>query len=187
MFGDYSWLFYLVTAVLLWIARCRQALIECLSRSKLDVLHTAATAPSQTVNKIHDWSHSHEAASALSEMIRHDGASTWPPTANHNHDDWPVSLQGYKLIYLQLASRLPRSAASLDDGANRMAICKFRELFCELLRQHVDADAVSDLFEKAENDKGAVSREIKNAFYSCMAWCRHAYRWVIKCNGLIGD
>ncbi|KAJ4154926.1 hypothetical protein LMH87_000197 [Akanthomyces muscarius] len=110
-------------------------------------------------------------------MIRYDGASTWPPTANHNHDDWSVALRGYKLIYFERASLLPRSTPSLDDGANRMAICKFRELFRDLLRQHLDADAVYDLIKKAENEKGTISREINNVLYSCMAWCRHAYRW----------
>lgn len=90
----------------------------------------------------------------MSDMIRHDGASTWPPTANHNHDDWPVALRGYKLMYFELASLQPRSTPSLDDGANRMAICKFRELFHDLLRQHLNADAVSDLIKKLKTKRG---------------------------------
>ncbi|KAJ3498993.1 hypothetical protein NLG97_g698 [Lecanicillium saksenae] len=179
MFNDSSLPFYIIFGVIFWILRHLEEITKCLYLWKSGALSPAQTMPSQVIDDVYSLGDLHEAATSLSEMIRHDGASSWPPRSNHNHDTWPTALQGYKLIYLELAKLLPSSPASLDDDTNRIVIDKFRCRFVNLLQQHVDLEAVLRLLKQAENEKNIMSGEIHNAFYCCIAWCRHAYRWGI--------
>ncbi|KAJ6780590.1 hypothetical protein PWT90_07117 [Aphanocladium album] len=179
MFSDASVPFLTTVGLILWVVLYRLEIAKCLQLSKFVAVCSASRPLSQAVDDIYNLAHLHEVASALSEMICHDGASNWPPRASHNHGTWPAALQGYKLIYLELADLLPASPASLDDGSNRIAIDKFRERIVELLKQHVDVAAVLSLLKQVEYEKGTMSGEVHNAFYCCIAWCRHAYRWGI--------
>lgn len=120
----------------------------------------------------------HEVSIALEEMIQHDGASSWPPAANHNHEEWPSALQPYKQLYLEMAPSLAVSQASLDSSANMVAIEAFRSWLRNIIRQRVDLDAVMNVLGAAENGDGsAMTRDVHNAFYACLSWCRHAYRY----------
>lgn len=176
MFNETSWPFYFIVGVILWVFRYREVISKFLADSKIRALCTSASAQSQILNDIYQLGESHEVAFTLCDLVRHDGASCWPPRANHNVEDWPVALRGYKQIYVGLATLLPTSPTSLDDNANRIAIDKFRADLRDLLQQHVDICAVSDLLNSAEKEKTAMSAEIHNALYSCIAWCRHAWR-----------
>ncbi len=187
MVGTYTSLVYLFSVVAIWIIRLRQDILAWLGGAKLGAFHTESAAPAHIAKEIRALAQLHESAQALWDMIRHGGGSAWPPKANHNHEDWPTALRGYKLVYLELAALLPVATASLDETTNRMAIGKFRDCFRDKLRQHIDFRAVLDLLHKAENSKGTISSETHNAFYSCIAWCRHAYRCVLELAESVGS
>jgi hypothetical protein len=91
----------------------------------------------------------HEVAEILSDMIRKDGAGSWPPNANHVHRTWPSPLQPYKDIYLELAPLLPQAAPSLNDAVNIARIDEFRRRFRKSLRERVDLVMVKKV-SKAE-------------------------------------
>lgn len=138
---------------------------------------TKRSTSDHIIDDIDKLAKSHEVAAALSSLIHNDGASSWPPAANHHVDEWPAALRGYKAIYLALAGSLPTASPSLDQNANRVTIDQFRLRFDNLLQQHVDLVDVLDVFEEAKNEAlDNLSPAVRNAFYSCVAWCRHAYR-----------
>ena len=56
----------------------------------------------------------HEAAEALRDLIKTDGAGSWPPKASHR-DSWPAPLRLYHDIFLELAPLLPVDQISTDD------------------------------------------------------------------------
>lgn len=136
------------------------------------------TKESRIIDDIYSLADSHDTAAALNDLIQHDGVSSWPPTCNHDQNHWPLPLQGYYLTYLELASSLPTSKACLDDDANRVTIDEFRRRMRSLLKRHVDGAAVSELLKAADTDESVLPRDIRNAWYCCIAWCRHAYRLV---------
>lgn len=173
MITDSSWPFFLLAAVVCWIVKHRSTLSACLHHAKSSLV-TKPLASQRIINDIHTLAKSHEVATALSGMIIYDGASSWPPTATHDVDRWPAALRGYKTIYLALAESLPTDSPSFDHEANRMTIDQFRARFDILLQRHVDVAAVMEIFEAGS--KCALAPDIRNAFYSCIAWCRHAYR-----------
>ncbi|KAF2109444.1 hypothetical protein BDV96DRAFT_502674 [Lophiotrema nucula] len=120
----------------------------------------------------------HEVAAVLAEMIHKDGAGSWPPRANHHHPTWPVALQQYKEVYLELASLLPQATASLDDQVNIARIAEFRFRFRELLHERVNLNDVQQLLKAADAGRWDIfPRDMYNAFYCCIASSRHAYRW----------
>lgn len=121
---------------------------------------------------------SHETASLLTKLIAEDGAGSWPPRANHDGAAWPAPLRPYQEIYLELGPLLPSAKASLDDEANAARIADFRSKFREQLRSRVDLAQVRGLLEAADAGRWDMfPRDIYNAFYCCVATCRHAYRW----------
>ncbi|KAH8890621.1 hypothetical protein GQ53DRAFT_794661 [Thozetella sp. PMI_491] len=122
----------------------------------------------------------HEVAATLARLVDEDGAGAWPPRANHDHGAWPAPLRPYKEIYLQLAPFLPMTRPCLDDDYNSRRISRFRDHFREFLSHNVDREQVRQLLDVVElGQSDALSQEVYNAFYCCIAWCRHAYRWGI--------
>jgi hypothetical protein len=153
-------------------------------------------ATTVTVNEIKALAGRHKVAEVLHDLINKDGAGSWPPNANHKHSTWPVPLQPYKEIYLELAELLPQEVPSLDDQLNFVRINDFRRRFRGLLVERVDLDAVKQvrihktpgtlksqakatkLFDAANAGRWDVfPRDVYNALYCCIASCRHAYRW----------
>lgn len=119
----------------------------------------------------------HETAARLADLIQKDGAGSWPPRANHDHSTWPAALRPYREVYEEMAPLLPAAEVSLDDGANEARINFFRSNFRKLLSERVNLQEVTELFEAAEAGRWEVfPRDAYNAFYCCIAWCRHAYR-----------
>lgn len=120
----------------------------------------------------------HEVASLLIALIREDGAGSWPPRANHRHFTWPDALQPYKETYLKFAPLLPQHQSSLDNEANLARITSFRHQFSTELSERVDLNRVKQLLVAAESGRWDLfPRDIYNAFYCCIAYSRHAYRW----------
>lgn len=136
------------------------------------------TRAKSIVNSIKATADCHEVAGLLTALIQEDGAGSWPPRANHRHHTWPIALQPYKQIYLELAPLLPQHKASLDHETNRARIANFRSQFRKQLAERVDLSQVRQLLEAAESGRWDVfPRDVYNAFYCCIASSRHAYRW----------
>lgn len=120
----------------------------------------------------------HETAAVLTDLIHNDGADSWPPFANHACTTWPEALLPYKEIYLEISSLLPQETPSLDDEVNKIRIADFRSNFRRLLRDRVDLTQVKRLLEASDSGQWDLfPRDTYNAFYCCIAWSRHAYRW----------
>ena len=120
----------------------------------------------------------HETAARLADLVRHDGAGSWPPRAMHSAAAWPEALRPYRAIYDDMAPRLPAADISTDDAVNTARVTAFRGRFDALLAERVDLDAVTRLLAAADAGRWDVfPRDAYNAFYCCIAWCRHAYRW----------
>ena len=120
---------------------------------------------------------SHEIIVVLEDLIREDGAGAWPPNANHSHATWPEALKPFKETWLTMAPWLASAEASLDDAANRLRIDRFRSQFRQLLKEKVDLIQVRTLLENVDHGRwDVVPRDTYNAFYCCIASCRHAYR-----------
>jgi len=116
----------------------------------------------------------HETAARLADLISKDGAGTWPPRVNLV---WPAAVRPYMDIYHEMAPLLPAATASLDDEVNRDRIDRFRGRFAKLLAERVDLAEVTRLLDAADSGRWDVfPRDAYNAFYCCVAWCRHAYR-----------
>ncbi|KAK3695812.1 hypothetical protein B0T22DRAFT_372305 [Podospora appendiculata] len=118
----------------------------------------------------------HEVAVALSQLINEDGAGCWPPRADH--DSWPLALRPYKDIYLEVVPCLSEPTVSLDDSVNAERQSKFRDSMRKLLAERINIpDVVAILGAVEKGDWSVLSRDSYNGFYSCIAVCRHAFRW----------
>jgi hypothetical protein len=80
----------------------------------------------------------HEVEKVLNDLVREDGAGSWPPVANHTLSHWPVPLQPYRHLYLELAALLPQAIPSLDDQVNAVRIAEFRRRVRILLNERID-------------------------------------------------
>ncbi|KAK3386457.1 hypothetical protein B0H63DRAFT_540340 [Podospora didyma] len=130
------------------------------------------------LQEIVDLAGCHETAARLAVLIHKDGAGAWPPRTNYVYSTWPEALRAYADIYLEMAPLLPAENPSLDDDANTERITGFRARHTELLDSLVNLEAVSRLLQAAEAGRWDVfPRDVYNAFYCCIAWHRHAYRW----------
>ncbi|KAI9707934.1 MAG: hypothetical protein M1820_004353 [Bogoriella megaspora] len=132
----------------------------------------------RTINNIGSYADHHETAAVLNELIKKDGAGSWPPRANYNLNGWPVALRPYKRIYMDLAPLIPQVKPSLDDSVNLARITSFREQFRKLLREQIDLAQVDHLLDAVDAGRWDIfPRDVYNAFYCCIASSRHAYRW----------
>ncbi|KAK3299617.1 uncharacterized protein B0H64DRAFT_430588 [Chaetomium fimeti] len=130
------------------------------------------------LKEINNMADCHETAALLADLIRKDGAGCWPPRAEHDHTAWPAALRPYREIYEEVAPLLPTEHASLDDEVNKARITNFRSRLQQLLRERIDLAQVEELLQAADAGRWDVfPRDTYNAFYACVAWCRHAYRW----------
>lgn len=135
------------------------------------------TTDDGTFEDIQNLAECHETAALLTDLIHKDGAGEWPPRANHDHTTWPAALRPYREIYEEMVPLLATSNVSLNDEVNRARITNFRSRFQTLLHQRVDLDEVEKLLKAAEAGQWDIfPRDTYNAFYCCIAWCRHAYR-----------
>ncbi|KAK6084492.1 hypothetical protein SCUP234_03281 [Seiridium cupressi] len=117
-------------------------------------------------------------AEVLTTMIDKDGAGAWPPRSNHARYAWPRALRPYQEIYEELAPLIPNDIPSLNDDLNRMRIADFRSQFKKKLSERIDLAKVKRLLEAADAGQWDIlPRDVYNAFYCCVASCRHAYRW----------
>lgn len=133
----------------------------------------------QKIKDIDNLADCHETAAKLSEMVRKDGAGSWPPRCNYVSTTWPTALRPYREIYNEMAPLLPAANASTDDEVNREIIQTFRARFRKLLDDKVNLEEVNQLLAAADAGQWDVfPRDTYNAFYACVAWCRHAYRYV---------
>ncbi|KAK4166957.1 hypothetical protein QBC43DRAFT_376906 [Cladorrhinum sp. PSN259] len=140
--------------------------------------HDRTKTNTQKIQEINTLADCHETAARLSDLVRKDGAGSWPPRCNHVHSTWPAALRPYREIYNEMAPLLPAAHASTDDSVNLEIITTFRARFRKLLDDKVDLDQVNSLLAAADAGRWDVfPRDTYNAFYACVAWCRHAYRW----------
>ena len=120
----------------------------------------------------------HEAAYALADLCESDGAGEWPPKANHTA--WPAALRPYKEVYLAMVPHLPAAKPSLDDSTNDQQRIMFRSRMRKLLAEKVSIFEVEEIMRAVEQGYWtALPQDAYNGFYSCVAVCRHAYRYVI--------
>ena len=132
----------------------------------------------QKIQDINNLADCHETAAKLSDMVRKDGAGCWPPRCNHASATWPAALRPYREIYNEMAPLLPAAHASTDNEVNREIIDTFRARFRKLLDDKVNLEEVNQLLAAADAGRWDVfPRDTYNAFYACVAWCRHAYRY----------
>lgn len=138
-------------------------------------------ANDQSIHAINSLASSHKVAAGLSELIHEDGAGSWPPRTNHRSWSWPQPIRPYQQILVTIVADLATSDLSLDDETNRNRITAFRSRFRKLLRDEVDLLRVRHIMEAANAGQWDVfPRDAYNAFYCCIATCRHAYRWVLN-------
>lgn len=90
-----------------------------------------------------------------------------------------MSIRPFQEIYHEMSADLATAEVSLDDEANAVRIVRFREKFRKLLDDRVDVVELRKLMKNAEEGRWDVlPRDVYNAFYCCIAACRHAYRYV---------
>lgn len=135
--------------------------------------------PNSIIQHIHSLTDRHGTAALLSDLIRQDGAGSWPPRANHDCTSWPTPLRGYSRVYRELEAQISTATPSLDDEVNRTRIHGFRARFRVLLSQHVELSQVRPWLLAAEAGQWDVfPRDTYNAFWCCIAMSRHVYRCV---------
>lgn len=118
------------------------------------------------------------AAVALTKLVEYDGAGTWPPRTDHVN--WPPALIPYRDTYFEMVPFLSSAAASLDDDINNKIRKDFRAQMRKLLKQGINIQEVEDIMFAAElGGPESLPRDAYNAFYNCVAVCRHMYRYSI--------
>lgn len=133
------------------------------------------TSNSQKLRDLRALAVSYEPASALCTLIEDDGAGTWPPKTDH--DNWPLALRPYKLIYMELAPLLSAVTPSTDDAINKERRQNFRSSMRKLLSERINKSQVEGVMAAAEaGNWDLFPRDAYNGFYCCIACLRHAYR-----------
>lgn len=117
-----------------------------------------------TVEHIKVLARCHKVAEVIYDLIKKDGAGSWPPNANHARSTWPIPLLPYKEIYLELAEFLPQAVPSLDDQVNIVRINKFRRRFRSLLAERVDLVAVKQVGVHKQF-KASINKLNKSSFW----------------------
>lgn len=117
----------------------------------------------------------YEPASALCTLVEDDGAGKWPPKTDH--DNWPLALRQYKLIYWELAPSLSAVTPSTDDAVNKERRENYRSLMRKLLSERINKSRVEAVMAAVEaGNWDLFPRDAYNGFYCCIACLRHAYR-----------
>lgn len=133
------------------------------------------TSDSQKLQQLRELAVSYEPASALCTLIDDDGAGAWPPKSDH--DNWPLALRQYKLIYWELAPSLSAVTPSTDDAINKERRQNYRSLMRKLLSERINESRVRTVMAAAEaGNWDLFPRDAYNGFYCCIACLRHAYR-----------
>lgn len=130
------------------------------------------------IAKIETLTNIHETAARLAELIRNDGAGSWPPRANHSYSDWPAAFRPYQEVLQEMLRLLAKEKPSLHDQTNVACVTEYRSLYQELLRSKIDLPQVELYLRAADAGQWDVfPRDTYNALYCCVATSRHAYRW----------
>ncbi|KAI1149680.1 hypothetical protein F4825DRAFT_463935 [Nemania diffusa] len=117
-----------------------------------------------------------ETALALSRLVREDGAGEWPPRSSHYA--LPTYFQAYQDIYMELILSLSTASPSLNDAENEQRITKFRGNMRRLLCERINIPDIRAALARVESGENShLPPDVYNAIYSCIAVCRHAYRW----------
>jgi hypothetical protein len=150
-------------------------LIQGAFKTRLHQQDKASTESNEDIIKeVMGLAEYHETAARLADLIKRDGAGVWPPRASLT---WPTAIRPYLDIYHEMAPLLPAATVSLDDEVNTERIDNFRSRFSKLLNDRVNLVEVTRLLDAADAGRWDVfPRDAYNAFYCCIAWCRHAYR-----------
>ena len=121
----------------------------------------------------------HEAAKALRDMIKTDGAGSWPPKASHR-DSWPTALRPYHDIFLELAPLLPIDQVTTDDTINKARRVEYQTRLQKLLQERVDLSAVEAVLSAVEQgiDKSLLSASACNGLFAYIGHLRHGFRYV---------
>lgn len=122
----------------------------------------------------------HEAAEALRDMIKTDGAGSWPPKASHR-DTWPAPLRPYHDIFLELAPLLPVERVLADDTVNQLLRVEYRARLQTLLQERVDLSTVESILLAVEKgtDRSLLSPSACNGLFACIGHLRHGFRYVL--------
>lgn len=143
-----------------------------------DNSHNVQSTQKSNIGDIEAIVDTHEAAAVFVDLVRKDGAGSWPPRANYHHSDWPAALRPYREVLREMAPLLPKKTPSLDDEANLASIADFRSQYRTLLSERIDLAQVEQLLKAIDAGRwDVVPRDVYNAFYCCIATSRHAYRW----------
>jgi hypothetical protein len=118
----------------------------------------------------------HPISRALQDLVELGGGGIWPPRATYV-ESWPDALQPYHQVFRTLAALIPVEKASLDDVYNRRVIDQLRTRFRAELDKEVDLCAVKASLVGDHTIEKIPSRAWMG-FFSCMAYMRHAYRYV---------
>lgn len=129
--------------------------------------------------RIQTTADNHEAAQALRDMIKTDGAGSWPPKASHR-DSWPTALRPYHDIFLELAPLLPVDQVSTDDTINQARRVEYQTRLQKLLQERVDLSAVESILLAVEKgtDRSLLSESACNGLFACIGHLRHGFRYV---------
>lgn len=121
----------------------------------------------------------HEASEALRDMIKIDGAGSWPPKASHR-DTWPTVLRPYHDIFLELAPLLPVDRIITNDSVNQVRRVEYRTRMQKLLQERLDLSAIKSLLFAVEktNNLSLLPANVCNGLFACIAHLRHAFRYV---------
>ncbi|PVH95137.1 hypothetical protein DM02DRAFT_691368 [Periconia macrospinosa] len=131
-----------------------------------------------TASRLKILERSHETGVALSRLVEHDGAGSWPPKASHG--DWPSELLPYHEIYMEMIPLLSSANPSLNNDVNIKRLNRFRSLLSKKLSERVDMVGVYELLSSIEaGNWSGCCREAFNGFYCCIAVLRHSYRWAV--------
>lgn len=118
----------------------------------------------------------HEAAEALRDMIKTDGAGGWPPKASHR-DSWPTALRPYHDIFVEIAPLLPVDQVSTDDAINQARRVEYRTRMQKLLQERLDISAIESLLSTSENtDNHLLPQSACNGLFACIGHLRHGFR-----------
>ena len=122
----------------------------------------------------------HEAVQALRDMIRTDGAGSWPPKASHR-DSWPTALHPYHDIFLELAPLLPVEQVSTDDTINQARRVEYQKRLQKLLQERVNLSAVESILLAVEKgtERSLLSESACNGLFACIGHLRHGFRYVL--------
>jgi hypothetical protein len=109
----------------------------------------------------------------LRNLIEIDGAGAWPPRSSYGKA-WPIALQSYHAIYLELSTLISCEELSADDTVNFQRCLNFRIKMGQMLYKRIIIIDVEMILSEKE---GKMTGDVWNGFFACIALLRHAFRY----------